>query len=122
MENLSNKITNAVNELKETINSAVAEIKNTIKTNLDTFENVKSNLSNAYAEMEELFAIADDLSISMEMVAEDTNSACEDLEEVLAVIDPDNFGDFEEDFEEEDEDYIVVEDTESGDETEYPIN
>ena len=123
MENLSNKITNAVNELKETIKSAVNEIKNTIKTNLDTFEKVKSNLSNAYAEMEEIFAIADDLSISMEMVAEDTNCACEDLEEVLAVIDPDNFGDFEEDFEEEEEeDCIVVEDTESGEETEYPIN
>jgi hypothetical protein len=41
---------------------------------------------------------------------------------VLEIIDPDNFGDFEEDFEEEEEDYIVVEDTESGEETEYPIN
>lgn len=119
---LSTKIANAVNELKETINSAIVELKDTIKENLNTLASVKQNLAYAHDEMEEIFGVADDLSISMEIIAEDTNNACDTLEDVLAVIMPEEYGDFEEgDFEEE-EDYIVVEDTETGEETEYPIN
>jgi uncharacterized protein YoxC len=118
---LSTKIANAVNELKETINSAIVELKDTIKENLNTLESVKQNLAYAHGEMEVICNVADDLSITMESIVEDTDGACDTLEDVLAVIDPDNFGDEEEDFEEE-EDYIVVEDTESGEETEYPIN
>ena len=118
---LSTKIANAVNELKETINSAVAELKDTIKVNLGALESVKQNLAYAHGEMEEIFGIADDLSIAMEIVAEDTNDACDTLEDVLAVIMPEEYGDFEEeDF--EDEPCIVVEDTETGEETEYSIN
>ena len=121
MEKMSNKIKNAVNELKETINSAVVELKNTIKVNLDSLKNVKQNLVYAYEEMNEICCVADDLSIVMDVVVENTNDACDDLENVLAVIMPEGFGD--EYFEEEDEeDCLVVEDTESGEETEYPIN
>ena len=66
MEKLSTKIVNSVNELKETINSAVAELKDTIKVNLGALESVKQNLACAHGEMEEIFGIADDLSIAME--------------------------------------------------------
>jgi methyl-accepting chemotaxis protein len=119
MEN--QKILNAVNELKETMKSVVVELKETIKENLSTLSCVKQNLATAYNGLEEIGVMAEDLSVGMELLAEDTNDSVEMLGEVLAVIDPDNFGDDEEDFEEE-EDYIVVEDTETGEETEYPIN
>jgi ABC-type transporter Mla subunit MlaD len=121
---LSTKITNAVNELKETIETAVAELKETIKENLNTLQSVKQNLDYAHDELEEIFATADALSLSMEIVAEETNDACEDLESVLEIVMPEKYGDFEEeDFEEEEEETcIVVEDTETGEETEYPIN
>lgn len=119
---LSTKITNVVNELKETINSAVAELKDTIKVNLGALASVKENLAYAHGEMEEICNIADDLSITMESIVEDTDGACDTLEDVLAVIMPEEYGDFEEEDFEEDEPYIVVEDTETGEETEYPIN
>lgn len=118
---LSTKIANTVNELKETINFVVGELKDTIKVNLNALESVKRNLAYAHNEMEEIFSIADDLSITMEMIAEDANDTCDNLGVILAEIDPNNFGDEEEDFEEE-EPCIVVEDTETGEETEYPIN
>lgn len=114
MENLSNKIANAVNELKETINSAVAEIKESITKDLGVLASVKQNLSNSYNELETIFGVADDLSIEMEMLAEDMDKSLDELGGVLEIINPEEFG--------EDEDYLVVEDTESGEETEYPIN
>lgn len=120
MEN--QKILNAVNELKETMKSVVVELKETIKENLSTLSSVKQNLATAYNGLEEIGTMAEDLSIDMELFAEDTNDNVEKLGEVLAVIDPDNFGDEEEDFEEEEDNYIVVEDTETGEETEYPID
>jgi uncharacterized protein YoxC len=119
---LSTKIANAVNELKETINSAIVELKDTIKENLNTLESVKQNLAYAHGEMEVICNVADDLSITMESIVEDTDGACDTLEDVLAVIMPEEYGDFEEEDFEEEEDYIVVEDTETGEETEYPIN
>ena len=119
---LSTKIANAVNELKETIKFAVAELKDTIKVNLNGLESVKRNLAYAHDEMEEICGIADDLSVTMEIVSEDTNDACDTLEDVLAVIMPEEYGDFEEEDFEEDEPCIVVEDTETGEETEYHIN
>ena len=119
MEN--QKILNAVNELKETMKAVVVELKETIKENLSTLACVKENLATAYNGLEEISIMAEDLSIDMELLAEDTNDNVEMLGEVLAVIDPDNFGDEEEDFEEE-EPCVVVEDTETGEETEYPIN
>ena len=95
MEKLSTKIVNSVNELKETINSAVAELKDTIKVNLGALESVKQNLACAHGEMEEIFGIADDLSIAMEIVAENANDACDTLEDVLAVIMPEQCDNFE---------------------------
>lgn len=116
---LSPKIANAVNELKETINTVVAELKDTIKVNLGALETVKRNLDYAHGEMEEICGIADELSTAMEIVAEDANDACNTLEDVLAVVMPEEYGEFEV---EEEEPCIVVEDTETGEETEYPIN
>lgn len=117
------KISNSLNEIKELMNSVVEEIKSGIKENLDLLSNVKTNLATYHNGLEEIGIMAEDLSIDMELLAEDINNNAEELEEVLAVIDPDNFGD-EEDFEEEEEEeaYLVVEDLESGEETEYPIN
>ena len=115
-----NKISNSLNEIKELMNSVVEELKDGIKENLDLLSNVKTNLATYHNGLEEIGIMAEDLSIDMELLAEDINNDVEELENVLAVIDPDNFGD-EEDIEEE-EDYITVEDLESGEETEYPIN
>lgn len=119
---LSTKIANAVNELKDTINSAVAELKDTIKVNLGALESVKRNLAYAHDEMEDICGIIGDFSVAMEMVAEDTCDACDTLEDVFAVIMPEEYGELEEEDFEEDEPCIVVEDTETGEETEYPIN
>lgn len=123
MENKFTNLTNTIKELKETINSAVAEIKDTVKENLMLLSSVKKNLSTAYQDINELTTLADDLSISMESVAETTFSASEELENILSVIYPEEYGeDYEEYEEDDDEDCIIVEDIETGEETEYPIN
>lgn len=123
MEKKSVNIEYAVNTLKETIYTAVAELKSVIKDRLATLAVVKQDLAYAYSEVEDICEIADNLSVDMEVLAEETNDVVDTLGDVLAVISPEEFGDFEEeeDFE-EDEPCVVVEDTETGEETEYPIN
>lgn len=122
MEKLSNKIANSVNELKETIKSAVNELKGTIKENLDTLANVKNNLSYAHSELFDIYGAIDELAIDMDVLAEDTGMAVNELENILEIIMPEDYGE-EEDFDEDDDGaYIVVEDTETDEETEYPIN
>ena len=108
MENLSNKISNAVNELKETIKSAVAEIKKNITANVSMFFSVKQNLSNSYQELETIFDVANDLSIEMEMLAEDADKSLDELGGVLEIINPEEFGEDEE--EEDFEDCLEIED------------
>lgn len=120
MENLSNKITNAVNELKETIKSAVAEIKESITNDLSVLASVKQNLSNSYCELETIFGVADDLSIEMEMLAEDVDKSLDDLGGVLEIINPEEFGEDEEDFEDEEE-HLEIED-EDGNIEKVPFN
>ena len=107
MENLSNKISNAVNELKDTIKSAVAEIKKNITADLGVLASVKQNLSNSYSELETIFCVADDLSIEMEMLAEDMDKSLDDLGGVLEIINPEEFG---EDEEEDFKDCLEIED------------
>lgn len=118
MENLANKISNAVNELKETIKSAVAEIKQNITENLGMLASVKQNLSNSYSELETIFGVADDLSIEMEMLAEDVDKSLDELGGVLEIISPEEFG---EDEEEDFEDCLEIED-EDGNVEEVPFN
>lgn len=117
MENLSNKISNAVNELKETIKSAVAEIKKNITENVSILASVKQNLSNSYSELETIFGVADDLSVEMELLAEDVDKSLDDLGGVLEIINPEEFGEDEEDF----EDCLEIED-EDGNVEEVPFN
>lgn len=93
MENLSNKISNAVNELKETIKSAVAEIKENITTNVSMLASVKQNLSHSYHELEAIFITADDLATEMEILAEDVDNSLDDLGGVLETINPEDFED-----------------------------
>lgn len=118
MENLSNKISNAVNELKETIKSAVAEIKKNITENVSILASVKQNLSNSYSELETIFGVADDLSVEMELLAEDVDKSLDELVGVLEVVNPEEFGDEEE---EDFEDYLEIED-EDGNVEEVPLN
>ena len=122
MEKKSVNIEYAVNTLKETIHTAVAELKSVIKDRLSTLEVVKQDLAYAYSEVEDICEIADNLSVDMEILAEETNDVIDTLGDVLAIISPEEFGDFEEEDFEEDEPCVVVEDTETGEETEYPIN
>ena len=122
MEKKSVNIEYAVNTLKETIHTAVAELKSVIKDRLSTLEVVKQDLAYAYSEVEDICEIADNLSVDMEILAEETNDVVDTLGDVLAVISPEEFGDFEEEDFEEEEPCVVVEDTETGEETEYPIN
>ena len=117
---LENKIVNSINEsmnsLKDTIANAVNELKEDIKANLSALESVKANLRADFDLMNEISCITDDMSISMEMLTDEITDICTPVEEVLDIIDP------QEEEEYDDEDYIVVEDTESGEETEYPID
>ena len=116
---MENKIVNSINEsmnsLKDTIANAVNELKEDIKTNLSALESVKANLRADFDLMNEISCVTDDMSIAMEMLTDEITDICTPVEEVLDIIDPQ-----EEEY--DDEDYIVVEDTESGEETEYPIN
>lgn len=107
---ISNQIANAVNELKETIKNAIAELKETISENLETLSSVKENLAVAHSELDAIVDIADTLAVDMSTLTEESLESLNDLETVLEIIDPDNFG-YDED---EDEEYIEIED-EDGD-------
>lgn len=111
MENkIANSIKETMNSLKETIVNAVNEIKEDIKANLSSFEEIKSNLRADLNALNEIGEITDDMSVAMEMATEDITDSCLSVEPLLDIIDP------------QEEEYIVVEDTASGEETEYPIN
>lgn len=118
MENLLN----AIKELKQAIKDKVVETKNKVNEKLETLATIKQDLKDAYYDMYEINEMANDMSVAMEIVADETESAIFPLEDVLELICPEEFGDEDEDFDDEDEDYIIVEDTETGEETEYPIN
>ena len=111
---MENKIVNSLKEtmksLTETIANAVNEIKEDIKTNLSALESVKTNLRADFDALNEIGSITDDMSIAMATATEDITDSCISVETMLDMIDP------------QEEDYLVVEDTESGEETEYPIN
>jgi len=108
---ISNQVANAVNELKETIKNAIAEIKDVISENLTMLSAVKENLAVAHGELDTIVNITDTLAVDMDTLTDETLESLNDLEMVLEVIDPDNFG-FEDEVEEED--YIEIED-ENGD-------
>jgi hypothetical protein len=123
MENV-NQIKSVVEQLKDTISNAVADIKIRIADNLSLLSSVKGNLATAYNELESIADLTTDLAISMDVVADETAESVGTLGDVLAIIDPDNFGIEEEDFDDYDEEEdatIVVEDTESGEETEIVV-
>ena len=124
MENFSTKIKQLTNELVDTINKGVEELKTMVVDNVSMLNQVKANLVYAHTELNELSGIADDMSFAMEQVAEDTCNAVDELECVLAELIPEDFGDsWNEECEEDcEEECIVVEDLETGEETEYPIN
>lgn len=123
MENLlSTKIKNSINELNETIKTAVAELKDIIETNLLTLDDVKKNLIYAHTELEEIGGALYDASVMFESNSCECDECVEMLEEVLAVICPDEYGDdTEEDDEDEDEPCIEIED-EDGNVEEVPFN
>lgn len=120
MENLlSTKIKNSINELNETIKNAVAELHDVIETNLLTLDNVKKNLVYAHTELEEIGGALYDASTMFENTSCECDECVEMLEDVLAVICPEEYGyDYEED---EDETCIEIED-EDGNIEEVPFN
>lgn len=122
MENLlSTKIKNSINELNETIKTAVAELKNIVETNLLALDDVKKNLVYAHTELEEISGALYDASVMFESNSCEYDECVEMLEDVLAVICPEEYGyDCEED-EDEEEPCIEIED-EDGNVEEVPFN
>lgn len=122
--NVIANVTNALNEVKNSVANAFADLKNHIVDRLAVLASVKADLRDAFDEVDALSEVISDFACDMDGIAEEAYESAEDLYGVLEVIDPDFVKEIEDlDDEDEEENYDDYDDEEDyevlDDEQEY---